>query len=114
LPIDNHIDYIEFPSTSSQKSRDFFAAAFGWTFANFSPSYDEIHGAGVLAAIESGDAVKTAGPLAVIRTSDLEKARSAVIAAGGEITLPLFEFPGGARFQFREPGGTEMGVWVTY
>jgi hypothetical protein len=34
-----------------------------------------------------------------------------VRAAGAEITKEIFEFPGGRRFQFKEPGGTEMAVW---
>jgi uncharacterized protein len=105
-------DYIEFPSRSSAKTRDFFAAAFGWTFKSYSPTYDEIVDVGILAGIESGDAVKTAAPLAVIRCTDLEQARRAVQAAGGVITLPLFAFPGGRRFHFREPGGAELAVWV--
>ncbi len=29
---------------------------------------------------------------------------------GGEITREIFEFPGGRRFHFREPGG-EFAVW---
>ena len=106
------IDYVEFPSIDNVSSRQFFADAFGWTFVSFSPSYDEIRGAGLLAGVDSGQAVKSAAPLAVIRTTDFEAAKRAVIAAGGVITLPLFEYPGGRRFHFREPGGSELGVWT--
>jgi predicted enzyme related to lactoylglutathione lyase len=35
----------------------------------------------------------------------------AVTAAGGEIVKPIFAFPGGRRFHFREPGGNELAVW---
>lgn len=106
------IDYVEFPSIDNVRSRKFFADAFSWHHVSFSPSYDEIRGAGLLAGVESGEAVKTAAPIAVIRTSDFEAAKQAVIAAGGTITLPLFEYPGGRRFHFREPGGNELGVWT--
>ncbi|MDB5540380.1 MAG: glyoxalase protein [Devosia sp.] len=107
------IDYVEFPSIDNVRSRQFFADAFGWHSVSYSPSYDEIRGAGLLAGVESGESVKSAAPLVVIRSSDFEEARRAVLAAGGTITLPLFEYPGGRRFHFREPGGTEMRIWTT-
>ena len=47
----------------------------------------------------------------ILKTDDLEAALAKVTATGAEITRPIFTFPGGRRFQFREPGGTEMGVW---
>jgi predicted enzyme related to lactoylglutathione lyase len=34
------------------------------------------------------------------------------VAAGGAITTPAFDFPGGRRFHFREPGGVELAVWI--
>jgi predicted enzyme related to lactoylglutathione lyase len=55
---------------------------------------------------------RTEKPLAVIRTEDLELAEREVLAAGGEITRPAFDFPGGRRFHFREPGGNELAVWI--
>jgi predicted enzyme related to lactoylglutathione lyase len=105
------IDYIEFPSTSGVKSKDFFRDAFGWRFTNYSPSYDAIDDAGIDGGIDSG-VNRPAAPLAVIRTSDLVAAESAVVAAGGLITTPAYDFPGGRRFHFREPGGNELAVWV--
>ena len=33
-----------------------------------------------------------------------------VEAAGGTITDPIFEFPGGRRFHFRDPGGNELAA----
>lgn len=107
------IDYVEFPTTDNRLSREFFVNAFGWHFKSYSGSYDEIRGAGLLAGVESGEAVKTAAPLAVIRAADFEAAKAAVVVAGGTITLELFEYPGGRRFHFREPGGTELGVWTS-
>jgi predicted enzyme related to lactoylglutathione lyase len=35
-----------------------------------------------------------------------------VQAAGGVITRPPFDYPGGRRFHFREPGGTELAVHI--
>lgn len=34
-----------------------------------------------------------------------------VRAAGGDITRPIFAFPGGRRFHFRDPSGNELAVW---
>jgi uncharacterized protein len=50
-------------------------------------------------------------PLAAIRTDDPEAARAAVESAGGAISVETFDFPGGRRFHFREPGGCELAVW---
>ncbi|MNW16054.1 hypothetical protein D3C71_2147730 [compost metagenome] len=50
--------------------------------------------------------------MAVIRTQNLDDAERRVKAAGGTITRPQFDFPGGRRFHFREPGGNEMAVYV--
>ena len=50
-------------------------------------------------------------PLVILKTDDLEDALSRVEAAGGVVTVPIFEFPGGRRFHFRDPAGNELGVW---
>jgi predicted enzyme related to lactoylglutathione lyase len=47
----------------------------------------------------------------VIYAVDLEGVASAVVAAGGRITQPPFDFPGGRRFHFRDPSGHELAVW---
>ena len=49
--------------------------------------------------------------LVILKAADLEAALARVTAAGGVVTRPIFAFPGGRRFQFREPGGAEIGVW---
>ena len=105
------IDYLEFPSTSTQNSHRFFVEAFGRAFTSYGPSYEAIDDAGIDAGIDSGEG-RTDKPLAVIRTEDLELAEREVLAAGGEITKPAFDFPGGRRFHFREPGGSELAVWI--
>lgn len=48
-----------------------------------------------------------------MRTQNLEQAEKDVLAASGVITRPAFDFPGGRRFHFREPGGTELAVWIS-
>jgi predicted enzyme related to lactoylglutathione lyase len=106
------IDYLEFPSADGQGTRSFFERSFGWRFTNYGPSYEGIDDAGINAGIDGG-AERTAAPLAVIQTQDLEQAEKDIVAAGGVITRPAFDFPGGRRFHFREPGGNELAVWIS-
>lgn len=113
MPENYRIDYIEFPSRDGAESRKFFAAAFGWHFTNFGPTYDGINDAGIDVGIQSDPSDTTDAPLVIVRTSDLEAAERAVVAAGGVITRPPFDFPGGRRFHFREPGGNELAVWTS-
>ena len=47
-----------------------------------------------------------------LAVADLEAALAAVESAGGVVTRPIFAFPGGRRFQFREPGGNELAVFA--
>jgi predicted enzyme related to lactoylglutathione lyase len=106
------VDYLEFPSQDGAATRHFFEQAFGWHFTGYGPTYDAIDDAGIDAGID-GNAERVAAPLAVIRTQDLEQAEKDVVAAGGSITRPPFDFPGGRRFHFREPGGNELAVWIS-
>jgi predicted enzyme related to lactoylglutathione lyase len=46
----------------------------------------------------------------VIEVDDLEATEASVTAAGGTITLPIFAFPGGRRFHFRDPAGHELAA----
>jgi len=48
----------------------------------------------------------------VIRAEDLEAAERDVVAAGGTIIVPAYDFPGGRRFHFRAPGGVDFAVYV--
>lgn len=104
------IDYFELPTTSTDASKRFFSAAFGWGSKDYGPGYSEILEAGVLGGLNGGDG-NVAAPLVGIRTDDLEVAIAAVTAAGGTITVPAEDYPGGRRFQFREPGGSVLLVY---
>ena len=52
----------------------------------------------------------TRAPLAVIEVSDLEATLEAVTRAGARIVKPIFSFPGGRRFQFLDPAGSELAA----
>lgn len=104
------IDYVEFASADIGASTAFFSKAFGWTYNNYGPTYQELANAGISGGIEASD--KGDPPLVILRADDLEAALESVTAAGGEITVPIFSFPGGRRFHFREPGGNVLAVWT--
>ena len=75
------------------------------------------HGATTTGDVDMGLNGSTAHAIANIMPivevkSDLEAALDKVVAAGGTITLPIFAFPGGRRFHFRDPHGHELGVCI--
>ena len=106
------IDYIEFPSSNRAGTSAFFKAAFGWGTTSYGPDYDGITDAGIDGGVDQAPE-KVAATMAIVRTDDLDAAEARVISAGGVITKAQFDFPGGRRFHFREPGGNELAVWVT-
>jgi predicted enzyme related to lactoylglutathione lyase len=108
----DRIDYIEFPSNNRAGTSGFFRAAFGWGITSYGPDYDGLEGAGIDGGVDQTDNRVTA-TMAVTRTQDLDDAERRVVKAGGVITRPQFDFPGGRRFHFQEPGGNELAVYVT-
>lgn len=106
------LDYVELPVADAEISARFFEAAFGWTLARFGPSYAATTTGDVDLGLHGDASDASAAPLAIVNVSDLDAALAAVIAAGGEVTRAPFDFPGGRRFHFREPGGCELAAWT--
>lgn len=111
--IHHEIDYIEFNVADMDESKRFYAAAFGWEFNDYGPEYAGIRkrDGGEAGGFRAGAEVVTGGPLVILYSDDLEATLAKVRAAGGDITQEPFEFPGGRRFQFRDPNGYELAVW---
>ena len=107
----DQIDYIEFPTSDRSATSGFFRAAFGWGIVGFGPDYDGLEGAGIDGGVDQA-ANRVAASMAVIRTEDLDDAERRVIKAGGVITRAQYDFPGGRRFHFREPGGNELAMYI--
>jgi predicted enzyme related to lactoylglutathione lyase len=89
--------------------KGFYQAALGWRFTDYGPDY---------AAFDQGleGGFDTASepakpPLVVLYAHDLEAMEARVRAAGGAIVAPVYAFPGGRRFHFTDPAGTELAVW---
>jgi predicted enzyme related to lactoylglutathione lyase len=106
------IDYVELPSaTAHELTRAFYAKAFGWDFTDYGPDYSATATGDVDVGLNGQAEDALPAPLPVIRVDDLEAAFDAVTKAGGTIAKPIFAFPGGRRFHFIDPGGSELAVW---
>jgi len=115
---ENHhkINYVEFTTTSIEKTKHFYATVFGWTFKEWGTDYIDCNAAtsGIAIGFAKGEASQSlpkCAPLAVLYSSDLAATEAAIVAAGGVIVVPTFEFPGGRRFHFADGAGNVMGVW---
>ena len=108
---DGAIDYVELPATGLPAVKDFYAAAFGWRFADYGPDYASFEGAGVDGGFNGAD--NLTAPLVILYAHDLEAMQAKVEAAGGRVVQPIFSFPGGLRFHFADPAGNVLGVWTT-
>jgi len=106
------IDYVELPSvTAHELTRGFYAKAFGWKFTDYGADYAATTSGDVDLGLNGQPNEALAAPLPVIRVDDLEAAFDAVAGAGGVISRPIFAFPGGRRFHFIDPSGSELAVW---
>lgn len=107
----SRISFIELPASDLPATRSFYADAFGLAFTDFGPSYSCTLTGDVDLGLQADSGEASAAPLAVIAVDDLEAAFAAVAAAGGVVTQPIFAFPGGRRFHFRDPSGNELAAF---
>ncbi len=108
---DRRMDYIEFPSTDIARTRAFYAEVFGWKFTDYGPDYTSFEDGRLTGGFRSAPEARAGGPLVVIYAKDLAAMKDRVAAHGGTIVRDIFEFPGGRRFHFTDPGGNELAVW---
>ncbi len=107
---DGKLDYLEMPGGDLPAVKAFYAQAFGWRFTDYGPEYaafDE----GLDGGFYADRSEASPAPLPVLYAADLEAMLDRVTAAGASIIRPIFPFPGGRRFHFRDPAGNELAVW---
>lgn len=109
----NLIDYIEFNVSDIARSKAFYGEVFGWIFVDYGETYCEFNDGRMKGGFTTQETVKPGGPLIVLYHDDLPVVLEKVITAGGEITKEVFQFPGGERFEFKDPDGYELAVWRT-
>ena len=106
------IDYVEIPVSDLPRARAFLRDMFGWEFTDWGPDYSSFSDGrlegGLRTAAEPAPAT---GVLLVFYSSDLERDLARVVELGATISQPIFAFPGGRRFHFVEPAGTEFAMW---
>jgi hypothetical protein len=109
---DGKIDYVELPGRDMAAMKGFYGDAFGWTFIDYGPDYTAFEKAAVDGGFDCAEHErKPTAPLVVLHAHDLEAMETRLRALGAEITIPIFSFPGGRRFHFRDPAGNELAVW---
>lgn len=112
--MDVKLNYVEFASSDLVGSRSFFERVFYWEFQHYGDEYIAFSNAGLEGGFYYSERVSLASdgaPLLVFYSEDLESTLDQVKAAGASISQTIFEFPGGRRFHFIEPGGNELAVW---
>ncbi|MET0272500.1 MAG: VOC family protein [Phenylobacterium sp.] len=107
---DGKIDYLELPGGDLAATKRFYADAFGWAFTDYGPDYAAF-AEGLDGGFNADPADQAKLPLPVLYAHDIEAMEAKVRAAGAAITRPIFTFPGGRRFHFRDPSGNELAVW---
>lgn len=109
---DKRIDYIEFPAPSIDDAKTFYSAVFGWKFTDYGPDYTSFKDGRLDGGFTTEGKVVEGGPLVVLYATDLESVKASVEQHGGKVSKDIFDFPGGRRFHFTDPGGNELAVWT--
>lgn len=108
---DRQIDNIEFNVSDIERSKAFYGKAFGWRFTEYGPTYCEFTDGRLTGGLTTGEAVSPGGPLVILYADDLAETQARLEALGAQIVKPVFSFPGGRRFHFKDPDGYELAVW---
>lgn len=103
---------MEFKSTNLEDTKTFYQDAFGWKFTDYGPTYTAFSESGVEGGFEYTEDPIVNGVLVVLHHENLEAIKQKVIALGAKISLDIFSFPGGRRFQFLDPSGNELAIWT--
>lgn len=111
------IDYVELVVTDLAAATAFYAAAFGWEFVDYGPTYVGIappggEGPEVGGFLLADRRRPTGGPFVLLYSDDIDSTARAITEAGGAVVRGPYDFPGGRRLHFTDPAGNELGVWA--
>ena len=108
------VDYVEIPATDIDKTRAFFEQLYGWEFVEWGPDYYSFNDGRLDGGLRrSTEAAPASGVLLVFYSQNIERDYERVKALGATISQEIFDFPGGRRFHFVEPAGTEFAIWTS-
>ena len=109
---ENRIDYVEIPVNNLRKARAFLEAMFGWAFQEWGDEYMSFNDGRLDGGMRlDPENAPATGVLLVFYSENLERDRERVTELGGTISQDIFSFPGGRRFHFIDPVGTEFAIW---
>lgn len=108
---DSHINYVEFQAKNLEKIKEFYTAAFQWSFTSYGPDYIAFSDSGLQGGFEKTEEDIVNGALVVLYHKDLDFIKNKITDVGGKVTKAIFSFPGGHRFHFEDPSGNELAVW---
>jgi len=112
MSAEGRIDYIEIPVTDLDKTREFFNAFLGWSYQEWGPDYYSFSDGRLECGLRRAAVPAPAtGVLLVFYSHDLERDVERVKELGATISQDIYEFPGGRRFHFVDPAGTEFAIW---
>lgn len=112
MSAENRIDYVEIPVTDLGKTRDFFSALFGWSFQDWGDEYMSFSDGRLAGGFRRAEEpAPSTGVLVVFYSENLERDIQRVQDLGATISEDVFSFPGGRRFHFVDPVGTEYAIW---
>lgn len=117
MPRHHSLNYLEIPCCHLSASKKFFSDLFTWVFTDYpDPKTGDInYSAFSLDNIDGGfyscDQKTEGGVLIVFYSDNLDSSQADIEKYGGEISTPIFSFPGGQRFHFKDPSGNEFAVW---
>lgn len=114
MPVDQKVDYIEFPARDLDGVQSFYEQAFAWSFTDYGPEYKAFTDGKIDGGFYKSDlasATENGAVLVILYASDLEMTQERVLSSGGKVVKETFDFPGGRRFHFSDPSGNELAVW---
>lgn len=112
MSAENRIDYVEIPVTDLKRTREFFSSLFGWSFQEWGDDYMSFNDGRLDGGFRrSTEPAPATGVLLVFYSEDLERDVDRVKDLGATISQDIFSFPGGRRFHFVDPVGTEYAIW---
>ncbi len=106
------MDYVEFKVHDIAQTKAFYGAIFGWHFTDYGPGYTSFTDNGLGGGFTTDGVPVTGGPLMVFHVDNLEGALAKAIAVRATIVRPIYAFPGGRRFEFKDPDGYDIAAWT--
>lgn len=108
------ICYLEIPALDVQRSADFYHQVFGWPLRRHDDgtlAFDDTIGGVSGMWVTNRKPATEPGIVVSIMVADAAATCEAIVAAGGEIVLPVDPEASETLAHFRDPGGNVLGIY---